>query len=90
MRRSVDYFRSRYPSDTVHQILLCGGSARIPNLDQFLETELGIPTIVADPFATVKVSSRQVSSERLQEMAPAFAVAVGLATRDALMGPDKK
>ncbi len=90
VRRSVDYFRSRYPSDTVDQILLCGGSARIPNLDQFLETQLGIPTVVADPFATIKVSSRQMSSERLQEVAPAFAVAVGLATRDALMGPDKK
>jgi hypothetical protein len=38
----------------------------------------------------VKVASRQLSSEQLHEMAPAFAVAVGLATRDALLGTEKR
>jgi len=90
VRRSVDYFRSRYPNDTLDQIILCGGSARIPNLDQFLQSDLGVTTVVADPFAGINVSSRQMSSERLQEVAPSFAVAVGLATRDALLGSDKK
>ena len=90
VRRSVDYFRSRYPNDTLDQIILCGGSARIPNLDQFLQSDLGVTTVVADPFAGINVSSRQMSSERLQDVAPAFAVAVGLATRDALLGSDKK
>jgi type IV pilus assembly protein PilM len=90
VRRSIDYFRSRYPNDTLDQIILCGGSARIPNLDQFLQSDLGVTTVVANPFAGVNVSSRQISSERLQEIAPAFAVAVGLATRDALLGSDKK
>jgi type IV pilus assembly protein PilM len=89
LRRSIDYFRSRYPSDTVDQILLCGGSARIPQLDQFIQSDLGVPTVIADPFASVNVASRQVSSERLSDIAPAFAVAVGLATRDALLGGDK-
>jgi hypothetical protein len=37
-----------------------------------------VPTVVADPFASVNVASRQVSSERLSDIAPAFAVAVGL------------
>lgn len=89
VRRSIDYFRSRYPNDTLDQIILCGGSARIPNLDQFLQSDLGVTTVVADPFAGINVSSRQMSSERLLEVAPAFAVAVGLATRDALLGSDK-
>jgi type IV pilus assembly protein PilM len=90
VRRSVDYFRSRYPNDTLDQIMLCGGSARLPNLDQFLQNDLGVATRVADPFGGVKVASRQLSSEQLHEMAPAFAVAVGLATRDALLGTEKR
>jgi type IV pilus assembly protein PilM len=90
LRRSIDYFRSRYPNDTVDQIILCGGSARIPNLDQFVQSDLGIPTVVANPFASVKVAAKQMSTERLTEIAPAFAVAVGLATRDALLGSDQK
>jgi hypothetical protein len=43
VRRSVDYFRSRYPNDTLDQIMLCGGSARLPNLDQFLQNDLEWP-----------------------------------------------
>lgn len=90
LRRSIDYFRSRYPNDTIDQILLCGGSAQIPNLDQFIQSDLGIPTAVADPFAHLNVSSKQMSSERLAQVAPAFAVAIGLATRPSVMGPEKK
>ena len=90
VRRSIDYFRSRYPNDTVDQIILCGGSARLPNLDQFIQSDLGITTTVADPFAGIGVSSKQMSSERLQDVAPAFTVAVGLATRDAVLGSEKK
>jgi type IV pilus assembly protein PilM len=86
IRRSVDYFRSRYPSDTVDQILLCGGSARIGNLDQYIQYEMGIPTAVADPFANVTNSSKQMSGQRLTDVAPAFAVALGLAARDAVLG----
>lgn len=89
LRRSIDYFRSRYPNDVVDQIILCGGSAHIANLDQFVQNDLNIPTIVADPFAGVTVSSKQMSRERLQQLAPDFAVAVGLAARDALLGSGK-
>lgn len=89
LRRSVDYFRSKYPNDSVDQILLCGGSAAIENLDQFIQTDLGIPTKVASPFDGLIVSSKQVSQEKLAETAPAFAVAVGLAARDAVLGSDK-
>jgi type IV pilus assembly protein PilM len=89
VRRSVDYFRSRYPTEAVDAILLCGGSARIPNLDQFLQTDLGVPTVVADPFAGLNVTARQVSPEYRAQIAPAFAVALGLAARDAVLGPDK-
>lgn len=89
LRRSIDYFRSRYPNDTIDQIILCGGSARLPNLDQFIQADLGIPTVVANPFSSLNVASKQMSSDRLAEVAPAFAVALGLATREAVLGPDR-
>jgi type IV pilus assembly protein PilM len=89
VRRSVDYFRSRYPNDTVDHVLLCGGSARLGNLDKYLEYELGIPAEVSDPFANVNVAAKQMSLDKRNESAPAFAVALGLAARDAVLGPDK-
>jgi len=89
IRRSVDYFRSRYPNDTVDQVLVCGGSARIGNIDQFLQSELGVPTAVGNPFAGITVASKQYGSEKLAEMAPFFPIALGLAERDAVLGAER-
>jgi type IV pilus assembly protein PilM len=88
LQNSINYFRSKYPSDTVDQIVLCGGSARIENLDQYLQSQLGIATEVADPFAGVNVVARQLSVEHRNQVAPALAVAMGLAVRDAVLGAE--
>ena len=86
IRRSMDYFRSRYPADNIDQIILCGGSARLKNIDQYIQNTLGIPTVVANPFAGLNVASKQIGPDQLASMAPVFAVAVGLAARDAVLG----
>lgn len=88
LQRSVDYFRSRYPNETVDQIVLCGGSARITDLDRYIESQLGVPTVVADPFAGVLVTSKGISVQQRIDLAPAFAVAMGLAARDAVLGAE--
>lgn len=82
VRRSVDYFRSKYPSDTVDLIVLAGGSAKIGNLSEYIAYEMGIPTEVADPFKSVN----NVSGKGGREDAPAYAIALGLAVRDAVIG----
>jgi len=87
--RSVDFFRSRYPNEAIDQVVLCGGSAQIPDLDKFFQRELQIPTRTSNPFGTVRVASKQIGQEHLDKIAPTFAVAVGLAARDAVIGPDK-
>lgn len=89
IRRSVDYFSSKYPTENVDLVLVGGGSARIANIDQFLQSQLGVPTAIANPFAGVAVVSKQVSPERLAELAPFFPVALGLAARDAVLGAEK-
>lgn len=87
--RSVDFFRSRYPSEVIDQVIICGGSAQIMDLDKFFQRELGIPTRIANPFQSVRVSSRQMDPATLDRIAPTFAVALGLAARDAVIGSDK-
>ena len=89
IRRSVDYFSSRYPNESVDLVLVGGGSARLPDIDKFLQSELQVPTAIANPFAGISVASRQLSTERLAEMAPFFPVALGLAARDAVLGAEK-
>ncbi|HJN84786.1 MAG TPA: pilus assembly protein PilM [Patescibacteria group bacterium] len=61
----------------VEKVILTGGSALLPGLDQFLTEQLNVRTFVGDPWARVKVNPalRPV----LDELGPRFAVAIGLA-----------
>lgn len=86
LQRSIDYFRSKYPSETIDQVLLCGGSASLAGIAEYVQYQTGIPAAVADPFAGINVTARQLSLDQRAQMAPALAVAMGLAVRDAVLG----
>ncbi len=81
LRRSIEYYSTRY-GKMPERVLLCGGTAKMPHLDEFLSRELGIPVEVADPWKNLQVSVASVSAQYLKEISPMFPVAVGLAIRD--------
>jgi type IV pilus assembly protein PilM len=87
LRRSIEYYQGRSADGQVDEILLCGGSATLGNLDAFLSGELGIPTRVADPFKHTAVNARNYSADHIRDLAPSFAVATGLAARDMVAVP---
>jgi type IV pilus assembly protein PilM len=60
--------------------VLTGGSAVIPGLDDMVQQRTQVSTIVANPFASMSVSSR-VQLKRLVADAPSLMVACGLALR---------
>jgi len=82
IRRSLDYYKGRGPEYNVDEILLCGGTSLIKNLDQYFTLEFGTPTRVASPLEYTNVATKNFSPEYLQEVAPFYAVAIGLAARD--------
>ncbi len=79
IRRSVEYFRSRHSQIEIQHILLCGGGAVIPNLDQFIATSIGIPTSVANPIRGVQLNVRRHGPEYVAAHAHQLAVAIGMA-----------
>jgi len=81
LRRSIEYYSTRY-GRMPERIFLCGGTAKMPHLDEFLARELGIPVEVADPVKNFNVKVPGVSDRYLKEISPMFSVAVGLAIRD--------
>ncbi|MBP7784809.1 MAG: type IV pilus assembly protein PilM [Firmicutes bacterium] len=81
LRRSIEYFISRYQTQP-DRIILCGGTAKIPDLDKFFEAQLGIPTVVANPLHNIEVFSKGISEDYLREVASVFPVSIGLAIRD--------
>jgi len=81
LRRSIEYYSTRY-GRMPERVFLCGGTAKMPHLDEFLTRELGIPVEVADPVKNLQVTVPGVSDRYLREISPMFSVAVGLAIRD--------
>jgi len=84
IRRSLDYFQTRWRESRVGRVVLSGGTARLPNLDRFLSLELGVETLVGDPFTLCDVPERVLGAEARAQAAPALATAVGLAMRGAV------
>ena len=87
IKRSLDYFRGRPTGGEIDEILLCGGSSKLKNLDKYFEREFNIPTHIASPLAYVRPTAKNFSMEYLEDVAPQFAVAIGLAARDMIIPP---
>jgi type IV pilus assembly protein PilM len=83
IRASLGYYQSKY-GVMPDKMLLTGGTANLPGLDKFLESELGMHVEKADPFANFSVSSARYSDQYLKEISPLFSVSVGLAVREML------
>ncbi|HEY3282457.1 MAG TPA: type IV pilus assembly protein PilM [Armatimonadota bacterium] len=82
IRRSLEFYRSRSAEGVIHRICLCGGSAKLKNLDRYLEQELGAPVQVIEPSQKMDATGKNASPRYFSEVAPLLAVGVGLGLRD--------
>lgn len=78
--RSLQFFFSSSQYNDVDCIVLAGGVASMEGLDELIQDRLGTPTVVANPFANMGISSR-VNAVALASDAPAMMIACGLALR---------
>ncbi len=78
--RSLQFFFSSSPYNSVDHIIMAGGCSSIPGVDDLIEEKLGTPAIIANPFANMSVSSR-VKPQSLSNDAPSMMIACGLALR---------
>lgn len=78
--RSLQFFFSASQYNSVDQIVLAGGSSSILGIDEVVESKLGVPTIVANPFTNMSIAPR-IKAQVLSNDAPALMIACGLALR---------
>lgn len=78
--RALQLFFGATAYHSVDHILLAGGCAAIPGLDDIVHSRLQTSTLIANPFAKMAVSS-EVKARQLAADAPALFVACGLALR---------
>jgi type IV pilus assembly protein PilM len=85
IQRSLDFFSATSADAQISKIYLSGGTAQVPALARTLESKVGIPIEVMDPFKNVDMSSRgNFDPAHLKKIAPLAAVSVGLALRKPL------
>jgi type IV pilus assembly protein PilM len=78
--RVLQFFYTSTQYSSVDKLLLAGGCAAIPDLDETVSRRTQVPTVVANPFSDMEVSSK-IRPRQLQTDAPSLMVACGLALR---------
>ena len=78
--RFLQFFYTSGQHNSVDLIALAGGCASIPGIDELIESQLGIKTIIANPFSNMELSNK-VNAQALSNDAPALMIACGLAMR---------
>ncbi|MCK5725374.1 MAG: pilus assembly protein PilM [Thiotrichaceae bacterium] len=84
MVRQVNRFLQFYFASTqktsVDKILLSGGNASISGIDQQIQASTKIPTVLVNPFTSMKLNSR-INPTRFTNDIPSLLVATGLSLR---------
>lgn len=78
IKKSLAFYSQKY-KDPIAQILLCGGTARLPGIDAFFAKNSGVETVIANPW---KVLIPSEIPKEILDSAPDYAIAVGLAMRE--------
>ena len=78
--RFLQFFYTAGQHQSIDLITLAGGCASIPGIDELIESQLDVKTIIANPFANMELSGK-VNAQALSNDAPALMIACGLALR---------
>jgi type IV pilus assembly protein PilM len=78
--RALQFFFTSTSYNQVDQIILAGGCALLPGLDELVAKRSGVPTLIANPFGNM-VTAPQIRPRQLTQDAPMLLVACGLALR---------
>jgi len=80
IQRSLQFFSSSSANRGIDRMILAGGCASIPGIEQLVEKNLSIPVYIANPFVNMTLSNK-VKPQSLSHDAPSLMIACGLAIR---------
>lgn len=81
VKRSLEFYRDQPNTrGDINQMVVVGGTARMPEFLPWLSSTFSLEVKIGDPWANVNYAAGL--KDQLQELAPSFAVTVGLAMRE--------
>ncbi len=81
IQKTFDFFKATSASEPISLIQLSGGGARTPNLMNYLSTRFETRVEMMNPFRKIQINERAFPMDKLEPMAAATSVAMGLALR---------
>ncbi len=79
INKSVKSFQSRYPNVALNSIILSGYTLSVPAFGEYIAGKSSLQTVAGNSWSNVRFSGGV--RDNLMQIAPQFAVAVGLAER---------
>jgi type IV pilus assembly protein PilM len=76
MKKSIQFFVTQHPTESIQRVVLSGGTAAMPDLVQYVTQELGTEVLVAAPFTGVEGSIPETINP------PAMGICMGLLLRE--------
>lgn len=81
IRKTFDFYTSTSSEGAVDELVLSGGCALTPGLEQVLRDRFQVPVERMDPLRRIRHRESDFNADWLQTISPMLAVAVGLAVR---------
>lgn len=80
IKKALAFYSQKYKDDSIiQQLLLSGGTAKLQGIDLFFAENLGIETVIANPW---KILANQKVPPEILDSAFDYTIALGLAMRD--------
>lgn len=80
IRRSLEYYRSRYRDVEIAKVVLSGGGAQMTGMVELIQDSLDVPVELLDPAKRLDVASElTLRRQEIMDAGPSLAVAIGLA-----------
>jgi type IV pilus assembly protein PilM len=84
INRSFGFFRTQSGGSPVAKVVLCGGSAVLRNMQQFMAERLEVPVTLANPFANLAIAPSAATAQSVPHLLP---TCLGLALRNVTTCP---
>ncbi|MGI6678588.1 MAG: type IV pilus assembly protein PilM [Dehalobacterium sp.] len=81
IRRSMEFYRSQFKQSNPQDMIITGGSSKLKGIVDFFQQELGLTVIPGLQNFTIQEEAAAKNHE-MNQIDPAFAVAIGLALRE--------
>jgi type IV pilus assembly protein PilM len=80
IKKALAFYYQKYKNESmIHNILLSGGTARLPGINLYFAENLGLETIIANPWS---ILGGKPLPPQIADNPSDFTIAIGLAMRD--------